>query len=180
MKDYESAYWLDALDKFYIEREFGRFDDAVEAFEKANPDFAEYATNAGRARVLVECAKKLARQYREIDHHEHEDPPPTPPHLRDTFLPFHIDVPPMAPSVSAFNAQGRVGGQDASPKQHRDHHRRYKNVGRRMAEYHETSEERWNGFIGEIRTLLTSVDRPDDRRLRDLAALVAELQLAVK
>jgi hypothetical protein len=160
------AYLEDQFNAYYIENGCGRYQDASQAFLQSNPEHAELL--AGQGALLL--AKRLQARFREADVREHEDTNPTPVHIRQAFLPFGIEVPPMAPTVNAFDGQGRVGMADATPKQHLRHHAELKRFHKRGFAYRDQSEQRWAQTIEALQGL--GIEHPEHVSMAEVIELL--------
>ena len=172
------AYWEEAFHAFYIQANFGKYDEALDAFLKAYPEFREFYEDYGQERARKELTKRLARRFREIDEREHdENLPPVPPHIRDQFLPFSIDVPPMSPSINGHDGQGRIGMLNATPKQHLRHHIELKKFHDRGYRYREGAEGKWRATIEDLKRRLDATDHPENETMRELLVLLVALKV---
>ena len=147
-RDWE--YCLQMWEAFYIDHKYGSFAESYDAFLKAYPDCRDYLKDYGIEQAKEKAVKAMVSRFREADRLEHVPPPPTPPHLRDMFLEFDIDIPPMSASVSANDGQGRIAMADATPKQHRRHHQQLKEFHRRGHAYRANAEAGWVGILDDL------------------------------
>jgi len=174
MKNLDRAYWQDALNSFYVERQCGRYDEAVDAFIEAYPEFREFVEVISKDSAKRAFISSLAARFRESDQKEHDTKPPIPEHIRQKFLPFHIDVPPMSPTISAFDGQGRLTTTDASPKQHHRHHRAIKQFHARGVTYRAEAERKWTDLMAVITERLPDVEHPENLPLGKIVELLKE------
>ena len=115
MKHRDRAYWQDVWHAFFLKGDCGKYRDKFTAFAAAHPGFREFVEHYAGEAIEEVFIKATKRRFREADMHEHEEPTPTPPHLRQQFLAFDIEAPPMAPTLNAFDGQGRVTMSEATP-----------------------------------------------------------------
>jgi hypothetical protein len=177
-KSHDRAYWQDVLNAHFIEKGFGRFDEAIDSLASKFPEFRDFyedsarekATEKAKQQVRTDFTNYLRSRYREVHRQEHVAPPATPPHIRQQFIPLHIDVPPMSPTVSAFDGQGVLSMAEATPKQHRRHHRELKKYHQRGGAYHEGAEHQWDSTIEVLKLRLASagIELPENLPLREI------------
>lgn len=173
----DRSYWDDAFAAFFVQRGFGTYAECYDAFAAAFADFRDFRDQSAQDDAREQCLKRIATRFRKADEHEDAQPMPTPVHLRAQFLPLHVDVPPLSPSVSAFDGQGRLSIEAASPKQHRQHHRNFKLFHKRGAAYRETGEQQWGEFIEIVKSRLPHVEHIEALPLREVLALLTEARV---
>jgi|SRR5262252_5170547 len=172
----DRAYWDDCFRAFFIKKGYGTYEEGYEAFIAAYPQYREFEDDFAHGRAKAEIIKRLDSGFRQNDANQHEDPQPTPPHLRQQFLPLHIDVPPLSPSISAFDGQGRLAAEAASPKQHRQHHRIWKRYHQKGVNYREHAEQGWTELIETIKNRLPNVEHLENLPLREVVIRLQEAQ----
>ncbi len=178
MKNRDRAYWFDVVNADYIKGGFGKYADAIERVAKDYPEFREFCDEAAqdraKAQIKQEIVGRLSARYNELDHKEQEKPA-TPPHLRQQFLPLHIDVPPLSPSISAFDGQGRLSMSDATTRQHTRHHRQILTFHTRGARYRKECVQGWEVFADEVKSRLPMIDAPDNLPLHEVIERLTQI-----
>lgn len=172
----DRAYLEEAFYAFYVEHDCGVFEESFERFLRENPECRAIAKSVAGDQLRAETVKRLRARFRDADQKEQEDPPPTPAHLREQFLPFHINVPPLSHTVNAFDGQGRLPMTAASPKQHRAHQREYKRFHARGVAYRQECENGCDRLIEDIRRALPDVEHPENLPMREIVELLKKLQ----
>lgn len=167
----DRAYWDDVFYVMYIDGRFGSYEEAYRRFVVAHPEYLDWCRDHAVDREAQECVKRIAARFNAADRAEHEHPPATPPHLRQGFLLFDMEVPPLSPSIVVEGGH-RLAAEDASPKQHRKHHRKLKLYHRRGYAYRKVAEAGWVALMTQIKARLPQTESLDDHALREIMKML--------
>ena len=167
MKNRDRLFWDDQFNAYYMSHGLGRtYHDVLDEFIRTYPEFRAFLDSQTIDDAKTGFVKRQAARFRTADENEH-DPAPIPPHIREAFLPFYESVPPLSPTISAFDGQGRLSIEDATPKQHRRHHDGIRRYHRRGVAYREHAVEQWDAMIKWFKDRLPGL-QPDNLTMREL------------
>jgi len=179
-KQLDQAYWDDAFLSFFIAGNYGNYADAIARFSVEFPEFLEHQARVAEEWQKTEfqkaMTKRIDQRFRTADQNE-QDPAPTPAHLRQVCLPWHLEAPPMSQTV-ACAGQGRLSLLDASLKQQRRHQLSLKQFHRHGFVYREANEQHQAQFLEALAAVFPDVENLGDLALRDVIELLKDANTA--